>query len=95
MPNEINQTCYDLICKGEHAKYGGYARFVDEQAIKEGQAEREAERLAENKRYDLHSETYDQVDFMTRKRQDALRNGHRDLAYLLHGDENAKVEVPS
>lgn len=85
MPDAINQLTYDMICQGEHARYGGYARFCDVQEKKEIYEEADRERVAENKRFALISETYDQADFVTRKRQDALKNGHGDLGYLLHG----------
>lgn len=81
----ITQQVYDAICAGEHARYGGYARFADAQEQREEAEDAERERVAEQQRYGLHSETYDQVDFMTRKKQAELQAGHRDLGYLLHG----------
>lgn len=85
MPQHITHDTYQMLCKGEHAKYGGYARFCDAQEQEADRVAADQERQQENKRFALHSESYDQIDFMTRRRQDALKNGHRDLGYLLHG----------
>jgi len=93
MPDAINQAAYDMLCHGEHARYGGYARFCDAQEQEADRIAEDQERQEENKRFALHSESYDQIDFMTRRRQDALKNGHRDLGYLLHGEHANKPLV--
>lgn len=86
-PDALNQQTYDMICAGEHARYGGYARFAEEMETAEERAEGEAERLAENKRMAFHSENYEAVDFIGRKKTAALHPG-ADFNELLHGKKS-------
>lgn len=84
MPDALNQATYDLLCHGEHVRYGGYARFADAQEQRDLNEEAEQERVKENKRLALTSEVYDAVDFIGRKKLAEL-NPSADFGQLLHG----------
>lgn len=90
----LNQQLYDALVLSDMQRFGGYARFADELEKAEAQREKDVERQLENKRMALHKESYDMLNFLWRKRSDALLNGQRDLRYLLHGQHSTESSPP-
>lgn len=84
-PDQLNQETYNLLCESDSQNYSGYASFFDKLEAQESRERADAERIQQNKRDALVSETYDMIDFVSRKKQDMLANGQRDFGMLVHG----------
>lgn len=84
-PRVLTQEVYNDLCRSDIQRYGGYARFCTELETAEEKAEADLERQTSNKRQAMNGEVYSILNFLERKRSDALGQGHEDMGYLLHG----------
>jgi len=87
MPTVLNNQVFTDLCRSDFQRYGGFARFCDQMEAEEAFAENDAERQLANKRRAMNGEVYDIMNFLNRKKSDAMENGHTDLNYLLHGTQ--------
>lgn len=84
--SEFTPEIFNILALGDIRRYDGYSRYCD---VQERQAEAEEEKRArayETRRAEIHQECFGRFgmhDFIVRKRQDALRQGKRDLKSLL------------
>lgn len=90
-PRTLTQQVYNDLCRSDLQRYGGYARFCTEIETAEERHEADQERQMSNKRQAMSGEVYSILNFLERKKSDAMENGHRDMSYLLHG-KHAKPE---
>ena len=96
-PRELNQQVYNDLCTSDFRRYGGYAAFCDIEDEKDRKIEAEAERVASNKRQAMSGEVYSIINFLERKRFDAMSNrpeSQLDLNYLLHGRHSKEGDAP-
>jgi hypothetical protein len=93
-PRVLTQEVYNDLCRSDIQRYGGYARFCTELETAEEKAEADLERQTSNKRQALSGEVYSILNFLERKRSDALGQGHQDMGYLLHGRHMKAGDAP-
>lgn len=96
-PRALNQEVYNGLCKSDFRRYGGAARFCTELEQEEERNDAEAERILSNKRQAFNAEVYDVMQFLERKRSDAMANrpeSELDLAHLLHGKHSKPGDAP-
>lgn len=93
-PTVLTQQVYNDLCKSDFQRYGGYARFCEELETAEEAAEADQERMLSNKRQAMSGEVYDIMQFLHRRKNAEMENGHRDLKYLLHGRHSAPEDKP-
>jgi hypothetical protein len=96
-PRTLNQEVYDGLCRSDFRRYGGAARFCTELEQEEERLEAEAERVMSNKRTAFNAECYDIMNFLERRKSDAMANrpeAELDLRYLLHGKHTKSTDSP-
>lgn len=84
-PRVLNQQVYNDLCSADIRRFGGAARYCTELEQQEERLDAEKERILANKRTAFNAEVYDILNFLERRKTDAMENGHTDLGYLLHG----------
>lgn len=84
----LSPQLYDQLVLADMTRYGGYSFFADQMEQAEAKAEMELERKQREQRMALNKEVYDMLNFVWRKREDALLNGERDLGKLVHGQKS-------
>jgi tRNA isopentenyl-2-thiomethyl-A-37 hydroxylase MiaE len=82
---KLDDNTYNSICASDMRQYGGYSRLAEEIEKQESRQEADKLRVESNENVALWKETYDQLGFLQRKKQDKLLQGERDLKKLLHG----------
>lgn len=90
----LGPRIYDALVLADIKRYGGYAAFADHIEAAEIKREKDIDRQLANKQNALNKEAYDMLQFIWRKRSDALANGQRDMRYLLHGKHTKKGDSP-
>lgn len=93
MTVSLNSQVFNAICAADSRRYGGYSRMADEMEKQEFIEAERSEKIMADKRNDLNREVFDQLNFLWRKRDDALLNGERNMTKLLHGEKAAKIET--
>ena len=96
-PRALNQEVYDGLCRSDFRRYGGAARYCTELEQEEERRDAEIERVNSNKRMAMNAEIYDVMQFLERKRSDAMANrpeSELDLSYLLHGRHSKPGDKP-
>ena len=96
-PRWLDREVYNGLCQADMQRYGGYARFCSELEAQEERIEAEHERVMSNKRQAMNAEVYSILEFLERKRSDAMANrpeAELDLNYLLHGRHAKAGDAP-
>lgn len=96
-PRTLTQQVYNDLCASDIRGYGGFARFCTDMEAEEERVEAEAERVTSNKRQAMNGEVYSILNFLDRKRFDAISNrpeSELDLKYLLHGKHTQPGDGP-
>lgn len=96
-PRVLNQGVYNDLCKADIRRYGGAAKFCTDLEQEEERREQDLERMMSNKRTAMNAEIYDILNFLERKRSDAMANrpeSQLDLAHLLHGRHSKPGDAP-
>lgn len=96
-PRALNQEVYDGLCRSDFRRYGGAARFCTELEQEEERLEADVERMLSNKRCAMNAEIFDIMNFLERKKSDAMANrpeSELDLSYLLHGRHSKPGDAP-
>lgn len=93
-PRVLNQQVYNDLCASDMKRYGGAARYCTQLEQDEERREADIERITSNKRQAMNGEIYDMMQFLDRKKTDAMANGHQDLQYLLHGKHTKEGDKP-
>jgi hypothetical protein len=90
---QLASPVFDLLAAADIKRYGGYARFADELEHAEAKKEAEADRQLANKRHAYNQEVWGMMDYIWRKREDALLNGERDFAKLVDSKEPSQITL--
>lgn len=96
-PRVLNQQVYNDLCKSDIRRYGGAAKFCTDIEREEERQDEEYERVMSNKRTAMSAECYDIINFLERRRSDAMANrpeSQLDLRYLLHGRHTQAGDAP-
>ena len=96
-PRALTQEVYEGLCRSDFRRYGGAARFSTEMEQEEERIDAENERILSNKRTAFNAECYDIINFLERKKSDAMANrpeSELDLSYLLHGKHSKPGDAP-
>lgn len=96
-PRVLNQQVYNDLCQADIRRYGGAARFCTDMEQAEERHEAEMERILQNKRDAFNKEVYDMMQFLERRKSDAMANrpeSELDLRYLLHGKHTQAGDAP-
>ena len=96
-PRALTQEVYEGLCRSDFRRYGGAARFCTEMEQEEERIDAENERILSNKRMAFNAECYDIINFLERKKSDAMANrpeSELDLSYLLHGKHSKPGDAP-
>ncbi|HEY6766645.1 MAG TPA: hypothetical protein VI386_17940 [Candidatus Sulfotelmatobacter sp.] len=93
-PRVLTQEVYNDLCKSDLQRYGGFARFCNDIETAEERAEADGERQLSNKRQAMSGEVFSILNFLERKRTEAMNHGHRDMSYLLHGKHSKPGDAP-
>ncbi len=96
-PRVLNAQVYNDLCASDIQRYGGFARFCTEIEQAEEKREADLERMTSNKRVAMNAEVYDILNFLERKKSDAMANrpeSELDLSYLLHGRHAQPGDAP-
>jgi hypothetical protein len=79
----LNDKVFNALCASDMQRYGGYSRFADELEAQERQEERARHWRQAHVREELNRESFDQINFLERKRTTQLQHGVTDLKTLL------------
>lgn len=83
MPEVLDRRVVDSLMWSDIRRYGGYSRMADEWDKQERAAANEAKRVQTNEDMARHSETFDALNFLRRRRSVELDRQERDLKVLL------------
>ena len=96
-PRALTQEVYDGLCRSDFRRYGGAARFCTQLEQEEERRDADYERMMSNKRTAMNAECYDIINFLERRKSDAMANRPEtelDLRYLLHGKNSKTGDAP-
>lgn len=93
-PRALTQEVYNALCQSDLRRYGGFARFCTEMDTEDEKIEVDRDRMRSNQRQAMNGEVYSILNFLERKRSEALNHGHQDMGYLLHGKQSKPEDGP-